>query len=65
MLAWRRSEAGRTLTVVANLGGNEVTGLRIEALVGRVRDLLGGETLDAGAGLQLAPRTVRVLAPAP
>ena len=61
----RRGEAGRTLTVVANLGGTEVTGLRIEALVGRMRDLLAGETLDAGAGLQLAPRTVRVLAPAP
>ncbi len=65
VLAWRRSEAGRTLTVVANLGGDEVTGLRIEGLDGRVRDLLRGESLDLGAGLQLAPRTVRVLAPGP
>jgi len=65
VIAWRRSRAGRTLTVVANLGGKDLPDLRIAGVDGKTQDLLAGEPLDAGAGLHVAPRTVRVLATAP
>ena len=64
VIAWQRSHDGRQLTIVANLGGSEVHDLRIDGTSGPVRDLLGGAALDA-AGLQLAPRSVYVLAATP
>ena len=63
VIAWQRSASGRTLTVVANLGADEVQGLHVEGVDGPLDDLLGGG-VHVGSSLAIAPRSVRVLAPA-
>lgn len=64
VIAWRRSAGGRTVTVVANLGAAEVQSLALPGLDGPLDDLLAVEGVNATRGLALAPRSVRVLAPA-
>ncbi len=63
VIAWQRSLDGRTLTVVANLGGDSVPSLRLAGVEGPLDDLLDGTSVNAGTGIALAPRTTRVLAP--
>jgi glycosidase len=63
VIAWQRSLDGRTLTVVANLGGDSVPKLRLAGVEGPLDDLLDGTAVDAQAGIALAPRSTRVLAP--
>ena len=63
VIAWQRSAEGRTLTVVANLGATDVQALRLPGVDGPLDDLLGGVAVN-GDGIALAPRSVRVLAPA-
>lgn len=63
VIAWQRSLDGRTLTVVANLGGDSVPNLRLAGVEGPLDDLLDGTAVNAGTGIALAPRTTRVLAP--
>jgi len=64
VIAWQRSEGGRTLAVVANLGGEDLRGLRLPGVDGALDDLLDGTAVDGTAGVALAPRAVRVLMPA-
>jgi glycosidase len=64
VIAWQRGAGGRTLTVVANLGDEDVQGLKLAGVDGVLDDVLGGGAVNAGSGMALAPRSVRVLAPA-
>ncbi len=63
VIAWQRSAGARTLTVVANLGAEDVRGLSLPGVDGALDDLLGGGAV-AGSAIAIPPRTVRVLAPA-
>lgn len=64
VIAWQRSDGGRTLTIVANLGGEAAPAVTLTGVDGPLEDALAGGVVDAGRGIDLAPRTVRVLAPA-
>jgi hypothetical protein len=63
VIAWERSEGGRRLIVVANLGGEMLRGFTIPGTGGSVvsAEHLHGTPVESGAAT-LAPRRVHVFA---
>jgi len=66
VIAWQRRANGRTLTVVANLSGERITGLTLpDGLESAFRrELLSGASLDGASPLALEPHDLLVFAPA-